>query len=364
MPTSTYLFEKVQYIRWIDAGQVSGIRSQTIYHALGHCRKPGVPDTIVFAKPTDAYVCIGYFQDAEEQVDLEYCARNGLAVIRREQGGGAVLVDDGQVFVQWIFDPKSLPWRVQDRFRLFAQPMIEVLRSYGLDARYVEPNDIQVEGKKIAGLGAATIGHAEIVTGNFIFHFDCGLMAQILQAPSEAFRQRFRQRVQQKMTALSMWMQRLPPWPELRQRYLGAVQRLWPRARLECGAFTEEERTVMRQLDKEMCSPSWLFHYKKKHATHRIVKVCAQHYIAQLRWPQSGSLLFEIQQERIRHPQWISDEDADSPSAIQEIVQHWDGMPVSKLAIPQTAQAIDAEFKQWLEGCIDKIRRINHTKPK
>ncbi len=364
MPMSTYLFEKVQYIRWIDAGQVSGIRSQTIYHALGHCRKPGVPDTIVFAKPSDAYVCIGYFQDAEEQVDLEYCAQQGLPVIRREQGGGTVLVDSGQVFVQWIFDPKSLPWKVQDRFRLFAQPMIQVLRSYGLDARYVEPNDIQVEGKKIAGLGAATIGHAEIITGNFIFDFDFARMSKILRAPSEAFRERFRQRVQQKMTTLSAWMQRLPPWPEMRQRYLHAVKQLWPHIRLESGAFTEEERTMMRQLDREMCTPAWLFHYRRKRSTDRIVKVCAQHYIAQLSWPDRGSLLFEIHEDRLRHPQWMAVEGADNRSAIQAIVHQWDGMPIAKLSVPDTHPAIDGNVRRWLEACIEGIKRIDQTKPK
>ena len=65
-------------LRFIDAGTVSGLRSQTIYHGLGYAQTPETPDTIVLATPGTPYMCIGFFQDLENELDINYCRTKGL----------------------------------------------------------------------------------------------------------------------------------------------------------------------------------------------------------------------------------------------------------------------------------------------
>ena len=89
-------------IRLIEAGTVSHLRSQTIYHGLAYARTEATPPTIVLATPAEPYVCVGFHQDIEAEIDLEYCASNDLPVLRRETGGGAVYLDSDQLFVQWV----------------------------------------------------------------------------------------------------------------------------------------------------------------------------------------------------------------------------------------------------------------------
>ena len=82
----------------------------------------------------------------------------------------------------------SLPARIQERFELFAAPLIATYRELGIQASFRPVNDVHVEGRKIVGTGAARIGAAEVVVGNFIFDFDTEMMARVLRTPSEAFR--------------------------------------------------------------------------------------------------------------------------------------------------------------------------------
>ena len=70
-------------IRFIDAGTVSGLRSQSIYHGLGYAQKPDSPNTIVVVTPETPYMCIGFFQDLENELDINYCKKNDLPIIRR-----------------------------------------------------------------------------------------------------------------------------------------------------------------------------------------------------------------------------------------------------------------------------------------
>lgn len=174
-------------LRWIDAGRVSGVRSQALYHGLATAWTGTTPDTIVVATPADRYMCVGLHQDLEATVDTEWCRSEGIEVLRREAGGGAVLIDDGQVFVQWIMAPRSLPARIEPRFELFARPVIDTYAELGIEARFAPPNDIHVADRKICGTGAGRIGEAEVVVGNFLCDFDARTFARALRL-SDAMR--------------------------------------------------------------------------------------------------------------------------------------------------------------------------------
>ena len=78
--------------------RVDWLDSQLIYHALPRTNTEG----ILILAPKTPYVCIGYHQNLEQEVDLAYCKENGIPVFRREVGGGAVFLDGDQIFYQIV----------------------------------------------------------------------------------------------------------------------------------------------------------------------------------------------------------------------------------------------------------------------
>ncbi|MBI4493426.1 MAG: lipoate--protein ligase family protein [Chloroflexi bacterium] len=244
-------------IRLLDVGLVSPLRSQTLYHAVAYALDATTPDTIMLVSSDQPYVCVGFHQEAEKEVDLDYCSEHGLPVLRREVGGGAVYLDSGQVFTQWIFQRRHLPADLGERFRLYVGPLVETYRALGVNATYRPINDIHVEGRKIGGTGAASIGEAEVVVGSLMLDFNFELMARVLKVASEKMRDKIYQSLNEYMTTLTRQLGQPPDRQAVQQRYVEQCTRA-----LGCeivpGELTERELAVARELDERFASDEWL----------------------------------------------------------------------------------------------------------
>ncbi len=249
-------------IRVVDAGDVSGIRSQTIYHGLAKLFTPSSYDTVVLARPVDPYFCVGYFQDARQELDIDYCRENGIPIVRRETGGGTVFIDRHQLFVQWIFHKSSLPAPVDERYKMFIQPIVRTYRHLGINAYYYPVNDIHVDGKKIAGLGGAQIGNAMVVTGNFLLDFDYATMLAGLNILDRDMRELSKSEMYRYLTTASKELGAVPDMKWLKECYIeNCVATVGKSPFFD--DFKPEEIDLFERLDAKMYSDEWLFKIKK-----------------------------------------------------------------------------------------------------
>ena len=244
-------------IRLVDAGSVPAVRSQTIYHAAARAMRPDSPDTIVVVSPADPYVCVGFHQDAAQEVDLAYCAERGLPVLRREVGGGAVYLDSGQVFLQWVFHPSSLPPTLAEQFALYVHPLVETYRALGIAAELRPVNDVHVGGRKIGGTGAAQIGLARVLVGSLMFDFDKRTMARVLKVPSEKMRDKVVAGLEAYMTTMREQLAEVPPRDEVVGLYLDRCREALG-AEIVPGPWTAEEEAEARRLDERFVTREWL----------------------------------------------------------------------------------------------------------
>lgn len=279
-------------VRLLDLGLADPIRTQTIYHAVGRGLTPDAPDTIILISPDRPYVCIGYHQDLEREVDLDYCRAHDLPVTRREVGGGAVYLDAGQLFVQWVFQREAVPTRLTDRFELYIRPLVETYQALGVAAYHRPVNDIHVAGKKIGGTGAAQIGEAEVLVGSIMFTFDKATMARVLKVPSEKMRDKVFESLEQYMTTLAEQLaeQRrpLPDRGAVTGLYLSRASAALGRA-IEPGAPTAAELALAAELDAHFVSDEWL--YQKGSLRRAGVRIHEDVYVAEGSFKAPGGLI-------------------------------------------------------------------------
>ena len=211
------------------------------------------PDTIIMVGPTDPYVCIGFFQDLEKEVDVAYCRAHGLPIVRREVGGGAVYLDRDQLFAQWVFHARRLPAGLEKRFELFVRPLVATYRDLGVEAYFRPVNDVHVAGKKIGGTGAAGIGASAIVVGSFMFDFDRATMARVLKVSSEKMRDKVAQALDEYMVTMHDLLPEVPSRDDIVARYVSRCEEALER-RIVPGGLTQAELREAGALDGLLAS--------------------------------------------------------------------------------------------------------------
>lgn len=187
-------------MRLYRLGPLAWHHSQLYYHALASLGREG----LILCAPRQPYVCLGYSQDAAQELDLAFCRRRGLPIFRRRVGGGAVYLDSDQVFWQLVLR-RDNPLVCLDRrafYRRFLQPVVATYRALGIAAEIQPVNDLVAGGRKIAGTGAGEIGECVVLVGNLMRSFDCWAMARVLNSPDAEFRRTFRRSLEQNLTSI------------------------------------------------------------------------------------------------------------------------------------------------------------------
>lgn len=96
----------------------------------------------------DNAVIVGRHQNTLAEINETYVRENGIQVVRRLSGGGAVYHDLGNLNFTFIQDAAS---GIHLDLGLFCRPMAQAIRSLGAQAVVNGRNDITVNGKKFSG---------------------------------------------------------------------------------------------------------------------------------------------------------------------------------------------------------------------
>lgn len=179
-----------------------GILPILYFHAMARLGIEG----LVLTEPQTPFVSIGAFDNAPRIIDLAYCAQAGLPVMRRETGGGPVLLGPGQVFYNLVVrrDRQRVPGVVERAYRHLSAAPIAAYRDFGVEAHYRPINDlVTTAGRKIAGQGAADIEGSFCFVGSVLRYFDVDLMCAALRLPGPV-----RPRLRAVMDANMSWIER------------------------------------------------------------------------------------------------------------------------------------------------------------
>ncbi|MDP2950367.1 MAG: biotin/lipoate A/B protein ligase family protein, partial [Chloroflexota bacterium] len=131
---------------------------------------------------------VGRFQNVDAELRVDECRRLGAEINRRLTGGGAIVMGDAQLGLALAVSPSDSVRTANPAlvFQRYARPIIDGLRALGVAAGFRPKNDIEVEGRKIAGLGVCLdeedglLFHASILVD-----LDVPLMLRLLNLAPE-----------------------------------------------------------------------------------------------------------------------------------------------------------------------------------
>ena len=156
------------------------------------------PRTIVrfysWARPTAS---LGYSQSADKMLDLDYCRRNGIYVVRRITGGKLVLHWREITYSISSSDTGTFSPTLAESYRLISSALIRGLEKMGLQARLAGPppssylkgnmpcfayparDEIEIDGRKIVGSAQKRVAGRFLQHGSIPLQDDEGLLRRV-----------------------------------------------------------------------------------------------------------------------------------------------------------------------------------------
>ncbi|MCH4159762.1 MAG: lipoate--protein ligase family protein [Bifidobacterium sp.] len=141
-------------------------------------------------------VVIGRFQSLSHQVDLEAAQQEGVSVVRRVTGGGAMFVEPKNTITYSLYAPLNLveAMSIEQSYRCCDDWILSALRQIGIDAQYEPINDLSSPSGKIGGAAQRRYAAQQGGPGAVLHHvtmsydIDAEKMSRILRISREKMR--------------------------------------------------------------------------------------------------------------------------------------------------------------------------------
>jgi len=132
-------------------------------------------------------VVMGRFQSLRNEVDSGAAREQGITVVRRISGGGAMFIEPGNTITYSIYAPDSMVTGMdfQQSYALMDSWVIQALAALGIQASYQPLNDITSPAGKIAGAAQSRRGKAVLHHVTMAYDIDADKMLQVLRIGRE-----------------------------------------------------------------------------------------------------------------------------------------------------------------------------------
>jgi lipoate-protein ligase A len=172
--------------RLLDTGTQPAANNIALNRVLLESRQSNKsPNTLRFLG-FEPCALLGFHQSAAQELNLDYCAEQGITIQRRITGGGAIYFDTTQLGWELYLDKQTVGTADMTAIsRRICTAVARGISSLGVTAEFRPRNDIEVDGRKVSGTGGAFDGDALMYQGTLLISFDIEKMLRVLNIPAE-----------------------------------------------------------------------------------------------------------------------------------------------------------------------------------
>lgn len=272
-------------------------------------------------------IIVGKFQNSLAEINVDYVRKNDIIVIRRLSGGGAVFHDPGNL--NFTFIMKNREDKSAD-FRKYTQPIIDVLRSLGVDAKFEGRNDMTIEGKKFSGNAKCYYNDKVLQHGTLLFDSTLPNLSQALKLNPLKYRDKAVKSISSRVTNISEHLTHDITLEEFESRIINHVRSLYRDS--EVYELTDSDIEAINKLvDEKYGTWDWNFGHSPKYNFQKGIRSSGGHVEINL----------EVRKGEIKKVKLFGD--FFSPSNVSELEDLLVGTPHEREKIEELLMTVGIE---------------------
>ncbi|MCG3089563.1 lipoate--protein ligase [Sporosarcina cyprini] len=165
-------------------------------------------------------IIIGRNQNTVEEINTEFVDANGIHVVRRLSGGGAVYHDVGNLNYSFITKDDGESFR---NFKKFTEPVIKALAEMGVKAELLGRNDILVEGRKVSGNAQFATQGRLYTHGTLMFDTEIERVVSALKVKKDKIESKGIKSIRSRVANISEFIEEPMTIEQFRQRILTSI---------------------------------------------------------------------------------------------------------------------------------------------
>ncbi|MGM0863970.1 MAG: lipoate--protein ligase [Bacillota bacterium] len=201
-------------------------------------------------------IIIGKNQNTIEEINTEYVEKQGLHVVRRLSGGGAVYHDLGNLNFSFITKDDGESFH---NFKKFTEPVVTALHKLGVKAELSGRNDIIAEGRKISGNAQFSTKGRMFSHGTLLFDSEMENVVSALRVKKDKIESKGIKSIRSRVANISEFLSEKMTIEHFRSTLLDYI---FDGSDVEEYVLTEEDWKNIHELSKERYQ-NWDWNYGK-----------------------------------------------------------------------------------------------------
>lgn len=243
-------------VRYIPPIEADAAKQMAIDEAVLRSFDSGRSEpTFRFFRFKPSSITLGYTQSIEGTIHEDRCREEDIPFVRRITGGGTVFHDyQGEITYSMVTEKSEK--KIEKSFKENLQPVINTLKSFGLEAKFKPYNDILVNKKKISGSAQRRGKKGLLQHGTLMYATDLEKLAGILKIDREKLNEKGAESFLDLVTTIEKETGRSPDPEKVIDRMKKEYMDHFEEEVIEKGLSEEEKRRVT-ELEDKYGSSTW-----------------------------------------------------------------------------------------------------------